>query len=126
MYSENWTGVQARIFCAGSLRRQRGGEGADGIGTAGGQANDQKTTSALAGCEKTILACWISSSARVGQETGTPAGLLSETGGTGEGSVFLVRGSWNLELRTWDRACRARRARRALERLADFFSIQLP
>jgi transposase-like protein len=114
-----------------SLRRQHSGEGKARavLESLEGKGTIKETTSALAGCEKTILACWISSSARVGQETGTPAGLLSETGGTGEtdeGSRSGVRGSWNLELRTWDRACRARRARRALERLADFFSIQLP
>ena len=42
MYLEDWTGGQARIFCAGSLRRQRGGEGAGGVGSIGGQADDQR------------------------------------------------------------------------------------
>ena len=42
MYLEDWTGGQARIFCAGSLRRQRGGEGAGVVGSTGGQADYQR------------------------------------------------------------------------------------
>jgi hypothetical protein len=42
MYLEDWRGVQARIFWPGSLRRQRGGEGAGGDGSTGGQADDQR------------------------------------------------------------------------------------
>jgi hypothetical protein len=50
---------------------------------------------------------------------------IRETGGTGEGSRSEVRGFRNFERRTSDHACLAWRARRALERLADFFSILL-
>jgi hypothetical protein len=64
--------------------------------------------------------------APVGRGENTPAGSLSETCGTGEDSEYVVRGSRNFEFRTSDRPCRARRTRRAIEKLADFFSIQLP
>ena len=61
----------------------------------------------------------------MGEGENTPAGSLSETGGIDEDSEFVVRGSRNFEFRTSDRPCRARRARRAREKLADFFSILL-
>jgi hypothetical protein len=51
-----------------------------------------------------------------------PAGSPRETGGTSETAGFEVRGFRNVEPRT---SSRARRARRALEKLADFFSILL-
>jgi hypothetical protein len=48
-----------------------------------------------------------------------------ETGGTREGSRSEVPGFQSFEPRTSDRACLARRTRRALERPADLFSILL-
>jgi hypothetical protein len=57
MYSENWAGVQARIFRVWKSQTAAGRGGAGDVGSIGGQADTIKeTTSALADCWKAILA----------------------------------------------------------------------
>jgi hypothetical protein len=55
MYLEDWIGVQARIFCAGSLRRHRRGEGTGGVGSSGGQADDQRNHFSPSGLRKNYV-----------------------------------------------------------------------
>jgi hypothetical protein len=127
MYSENWTGVQTRIFWAWKFQTAAGRGGAGGVESIGRQADYQRDhLSASKLLESYFGRLEVQRSAPVGEGENTPEGSLSETGGIGEDSEFVVRGSRNFEFRTSDRPCRARRARRAIEKLADFFSIQLP
>lgn len=128
MYSENWTGVQTRIFWVWKSQTAagRGGRGRcwRHWKASGHDQRDHLSASKL--LESYFGRLEVQWSAPVGQGENTSAGSLSETGRTGEDSELVVRGSRNFEFRTSDRPCRARRARRAAEKLADFFSIQLP
>lgn len=104
--------VQAGIFCAWKSQKATGGEGAGGVGSTGGQADDQRTRFSASRLRENYLGTLeLQWSARVGQEENNLAGSLSETDGTGktdEGSEFLELRTPNFGSRLSGEVCPSR------------------